>query len=99
MTEPLRLGRDLDNACAVHIGYLENDRGDFVVPVLTEDEWGDRAVVVRAELCDDSNRGLAHAKAHRDGDCYVLTVAPDETDTLEYVHADGDMHYAVQVTK
>lgn len=46
MLETQRLGRDLDNACAVHIADLQNDRGDFIVPVLTEDKWGDRAVVV-----------------------------------------------------
>ncbi|WP_301123872.1 hypothetical protein [Mycolicibacterium fortuitum] len=99
MLETQRLGRDLDNACAVHIADLQNDRGDFIVPVLTEDKWGDRAVVVAAAPCDEGNRRLAHAKAHSDGDCYVLTVAPDESDSLEYVHAEGNMHYAVQVTQ
>ena len=84
------LGSEIDNRCTVFIAWSENDRGDFVDPHLTTDTWGDRAVVFKVEECD-GREGCQHKG------CRILHVAPDETDTVEEVHADNNIRYAVEV--
>ena len=79
-----RRGDAIDTSCAVFIVYREDDRGNFRIAELGEDDWGDRAVVVDAKVCGG------------DDNCRIFTVAPDETDTLEYVHAQDGVRYAVE---
>lgn len=79
----LRTGRTIDNKCAVFIEYEQDDRGVFRIATLGTDDWGDRAVVVESNVCE------------WDTDCHVLTVAPDESDTVEEVHANANTEYAV----
>ena len=77
-------GGNITTAHAVYIAWRDDERypGQFIFPVLTEDDWGDRAVVVKVE---DINKALV-----------LLTVAPDGTDTLEQVEAVKSVEYAVE---
>jgi hypothetical protein len=77
----MKLGKEIDNTCAVHIEYEQDDRGNFRIATLGEDDWGDRAVVVSTKPCDEHFH------------CEILTVAPDESDTLEDVHAKHNTEY------
>ena len=77
-------GGNITTAHAVHIAWQEDERhpGHYNIPVLTEDDWGDRAVVVKVE---DINKALV-----------LLTVAPDCSDTLEQVEAVKSVEYTVE---
>jgi hypothetical protein len=81
-----RRGDQIDNSCAVFIEYEQDDRGNFRIATLGEDDWGDRAVVVETKVCDEH------------GDCHILSVAPDTVDTLEEVHALTSTQYAVEIS-
>lgn len=72
-------GGEITTAHRVHISY-PNGGTDTVN--LTTDDWGDPAVVVNVEPLAD-------------GQHVLLTVAPDDTDTLEYAVADIRATYAV----
>lgn len=80
-----RSGCEIDTSCAVFVEYLQDDRGNFRLAMLGKDDWGDRAVVVDAKVCDE------------DDDCRILTVAPDGSETLEHVHVDDTTRYAVDI--
>lgn len=78
-------GREITTSHTVHISYSADERtGQFIWPELTTDDWGDPAVVVEVEPQGDGT--------------IKLTVAPDHTDTLEYVEADSDTEYEVKET-
>lgn len=80
-TEPMTVtGRELCSRDTVHIAWRPNEENRCV---LTRDSWGDRAPIVDWQTCQ-THEG-----------CRVLTVAPDDTDTLEYPHAADNESYAV----
>lgn len=70
-------GSDITTSHAVHIVWDANTGQ----AELTQDNWGDRAVVTNVE---DISPTLV-----------LLTVAPDDTDTIEYVEATKDIEYTV----
>jgi hypothetical protein len=81
-----RSGNQIDSTCAVFIEYEQDDRGNFRIATLGEDDWGDRAVVVSTKGCDEHDS------------CHLVTVAPDNDGTLEEVHAVASTNYAVETS-
>jgi hypothetical protein len=82
-----RRGDQIDSTCAVFIEYEQDDRGNFRIATLGEDDWGDRAVVVGTERCDEHS------------DCHLITViAPGTITAREEVHALTSTHYAVETS-
>jgi hypothetical protein len=79
-----RPGNSIDNNCAVFITFRKDERGVFCLPNLSVDDFGDRAVVVEADLCEEHDN------------CTKLFVAPDDSDDMEYVHADNVTEYTVE---
>lgn len=82
-----RRGGEIDNTCSVFIEYEQDDRGNFRIATLGEDDWGDRADVVDTKPCDEHN------------DCHLITVlVPGTTDAHEEAHALTSTQYAVEAT-
>jgi len=85
MSLSTRRGEQIDNTCAVFIEYEQDDRGNFRIATVGEDDWDERAFVVGAERCDE------HSK------CNLITViAPGTITAREEVHALTDTLYAVE---
>jgi hypothetical protein len=86
MSVSTRSGDQIDNTCAVFIEYEQDDRGNFRIATLGEDDWGDPAVVVSTKACDEHDS------------CHLITVATDTVGTREEVHAITTNQYAVEVS-
>ena len=82
-----RRGNEIDNTCAVFIEYEQDDRGNFWIPTLGEDDWGDRAVVVSTERCD------AHSECH-----LITVIVPGTITAREEAHALTSTQYAVEAS-
>ena len=82
-----RRGDQIDSTCAVFIEYEQDDRGNFRIATLGEDDWGDRAVVVDTKACDEHDS------------CHLVTViAPGTITAREEAHALTSTHYAVEAS-